>query len=106
MHSGIDLAGGYGSPILAAAAGVVTYAGPEEGFGRIVKITEPDGTQTWYGHMSHYLVKAGDHVSVGERIALVGSAGDATGPHLHFEVHVGGQAIDPLPFLRAHGVRI
>jgi murein DD-endopeptidase MepM/ murein hydrolase activator NlpD len=106
MHSGIDLAGGYGSPILAAASGVVTYAGPEEGFGRIIKITEPDGTQTWYGHMSRYLVAAGDHVDAGEKIALVGAAGDATGPHLHFEVHVGGRAIDPLPFLRAHGVRI
>ena len=91
---------------MAAAAGVVTYAGPEEGFGRIIKITEPDGTQTWYGHMSRYLVKAGDQVRAGERIALVGAAGDATGPHLHFEVHVGGRAIDPLPFLRAHGVRI
>jgi murein DD-endopeptidase MepM/ murein hydrolase activator NlpD len=106
MHSGIDLAGSYGSAILAASAGVVLYAGPEQGYGRLVRIQEPDGTQTWYGHMSKYLVKAGDHVQAGQLIARVGAAGDATGPHLHFEVHVGGRAVDPVPFLREHGVRI
>jgi murein DD-endopeptidase MepM/ murein hydrolase activator NlpD len=56
--------------------------------------------------MSRYLVRAGDHVRAGQVIARVGAAGDATGPHLHFEVHVGGRAVDPVPFLRRHGVRI
>ncbi|MGH3265655.1 MAG: M23 family metallopeptidase, partial [Trebonia sp.] len=106
MHNGIDLAAGYGAPIVAAAAGTVVYAGPESGYGRIIKIAEPDGTQTWYGHMEKCLVKAGDRVKAGQKIALVGAAGDATGPHLHFEVHVAGSPVDPIPFLAAHGVRI
>lgn len=105
-HEGIDLAGGYGSPILAAADGVVLYAGPEVGYGRVVKIRHSDGTQTWYGHMSKYLVNAGDHVKVGQEIAVVGSAGDAIGPHLHFEVRVGGVPVDPVPFLAKHGVHV
>lgn len=105
-HQGIDLAGGYGSPILAATAGRVIYAGPESGYGRIVKILDWDGTQTWYGHMSKFLVNAGDTVVPGQPIALVGAAGDATGPHLHFEVHVVGAVVDPIPFLAARGVRI
>jgi len=106
MHEGIDLAGAYGSPILAATSGTVTYAGPESGYGEIVKITDWDGTQTWYGHMSKFLVKAGDKVTPGQEIALVGAAGDATGPHLHFEVHVNGQVVDPIPFLAARGIHI
>ncbi len=106
MHEGIDLAGGYGSQILAATSGTVVYAGPESGYGRVVKIADWDGTQTWYGHMSTFLVHVGDKVSPGQPIALVGAAGDATGPHLHFEVRVGGVAVDPIPFLAARGVRI
>lgn len=106
MHEGIDLAGSYGSPIVAATAGTVYFTGPEQGYGRIIKIQDSDGTQTWYAHMSRYLVKPGDHVRPGQRIALVGAAGDATGPNLHFEVHVGGRPVDPIPFLRKHGVRI
>jgi murein DD-endopeptidase MepM/ murein hydrolase activator NlpD len=106
MHEGIDLAGGYGSPIVAAVEGTVVYAGPESGYGRVVKIVDWDGTQTWYGHMSRFLVKAGDHVSAGQEIAVVGAAGDATGPHLHFEVRIGGVPVDPIPFLAARGVRI
>jgi murein DD-endopeptidase MepM/ murein hydrolase activator NlpD len=106
MHKGIDLAGSYGSSIVAATAGTVYFTGPEQGYGRIIKVQDSDGTQTWYAHMSRYLVKPGDHVQAGQRIAFVGVAGDATGPNLHFEVHVGGQPVDPLPFLRKHGVRI
>ena len=106
MHEGIDLAGSYGSSIEAATAGTVYYAGAEQGYGRIIKIQDSDGTETWYGHMSRFLVKSGDHVKAGQRIALVGAAGDATGPHLHFEVHDGGRLVDPIPFLRKHGVRI
>jgi murein DD-endopeptidase MepM/ murein hydrolase activator NlpD len=106
MHEGIDLAGANRSQILAATAGRVIYAGPESGYGRIVKILDWDGTQTWNGHMAKYLVKAGDTVVPGQPIALVGSAGDATGPHLHFEVHVRGAVVDPIPFLAARGVRI
>lgn len=106
MHKGIDLAGSYGSSIVAATAGTVYFTGPEQGYGRIIKVQDSDGTQTWYAHMSRYLVKPGDHVKAGQRIAVVGVAGDATGPNLHFEVHVGGQPVNPIPFLRKHGVRI
>ncbi|MGH8890079.1 MAG: M23 family metallopeptidase [Acidothermaceae bacterium] len=106
IHEGIDLAGGYGSAILAATSGTVLYAGPESGYGEVLKIQDWDGTQTWYGHMSKFLVKAGDQVSPGEQVALVGARGDATGPHLHFEVRVNGTPIDPIPFLAARGIHI
>jgi len=106
VHEGIDLAGGYGSAILAATSGTVLYAGPESGYGEVLKIQDWDGTQTWYGHMSKFLVKPGDHVTPGEEIALVGARGDATGPHLHFEVRVNGTPIDPIPFLAARGIHI
>ncbi len=106
MHEGVDLAGGYGSQIVAAVEGTVLYAGPESGYGRVVKILDWDGTQTWYGHMEKFLVKAGDHLQAGQPIALVGAAGDATGPHLHFEVRIGGVPVDPIPFLAARGVHI
>jgi len=106
MHEGIDLAGGYGSQIVAAVEGTVLYAGPESGYGEVLKVLDWDGTQTWYGHMSKFLVKVGDHVQAGQPVALVGSAGDATGPHLHFEVRIGGVPVDPIPFLAARGVHI
>ncbi|HWF43001.1 MAG TPA: M23 family metallopeptidase, partial [Acidothermaceae bacterium] len=106
MHEGIDLAGGYGSQIVAAVEGTVLYAGPESGYGEVLKVLDWDGTQTLYGHMSKFLVKVGDHVQAGQPVALVGSAGDATGPHLHFEVRIGGVPVDPIPFLAARGVHI
>ncbi len=104
LHKGIDLGAAYGSPIYAAAAGVVTYVGPEGGYGTLVTIRHADGSVTAYGHMSRYAVGTGQRVSAGQAIAYVGAAGDATGPHLHFEVRVAGRAIDPSPFLRARGV--
>jgi murein DD-endopeptidase MepM/ murein hydrolase activator NlpD len=106
MHEGVDLAGRYSSPILAATAGTVLYAGPESGYGEVLKIADWDGTQTWYGHMSKFLVKAGDHVKPGQEIALVGAAGDATGPHLHFEVRINGTPINPVPFMAARGIHL
>jgi murein DD-endopeptidase MepM/ murein hydrolase activator NlpD len=105
LHAGIDLAGPYGSPILAATDGCITYAGPMEGYGEVLEMTDRDGTQTVYGHMSAFVRRSGC-VKAGTVIARVGAAGDATGPHLHFEVHVGGQPVDPIPFLARHGVRI
>ncbi|HEU5033763.1 MAG TPA: M23 family metallopeptidase [Mycobacteriales bacterium] len=105
LHAGIDLAGPYGSPIVAATDGCITYAGPMEGYGEVIDITDWDGTQTAYGHMSSFVRRAGC-VHAGELIARVGSAGDATGPHLHFEVHVGGRPVDPIPFLAKRGLRI
>jgi murein DD-endopeptidase MepM/ murein hydrolase activator NlpD len=105
LHAGLDLAGAYGSPILAATDGCITYAGPESGYGEVMKITDWDGTETWYGHMSAFVERSGC-VKAGEVIARVGAEGDATGAHLHFEVHIGGKPVDPRPFLAKRGVYI
>lgn len=105
FHPGIDIAGPYGAPVWAAAAGTVLYAGPAAGFGNEIILLHPDGVTTVYGHMSRLLVTAGS-VQPGQPIALVGSEGESTGPHLHFEVHVHDRLVDPLGWLRAHGVPI
>jgi murein DD-endopeptidase MepM/ murein hydrolase activator NlpD len=105
LHKGIDLGASYGSPIYAATDGVIIYAGPKAGYGQLIVIRDWDGTETAYGHMSSYVRRSG-RVHAGELIARVGSAGDATGPHLHFEVRVGGAPINPLPFLRKRGLWI
>jgi murein DD-endopeptidase MepM/ murein hydrolase activator NlpD len=107
LHAGVDIAGPYGSPIVAATDGCISYAGPEAGYGEVMKITDWDGTETLYGHMSAF-VKTSGCVKAGQVIARVGSAGDATGAHLHFEVHpsVGGAPINPIPFMAKHGVYI
>ena len=103
LHAGIDLAGPYGDPIVAATDGCITYAGPESGYGEVMKINDWDGTETVYGHMSAFLRTSGC-VHAGDVIARIGAAGDATGPHLHFEVRVGGIPIDPVPFLAQRGI--
>ena len=99
MHTGIDLAGPYGSPIRAVGAGTVIEAGQESGYGNIVKVELLDGTVTYYAHNSRLLVSAGEKVSAGQVIAREGNTGHSTGPHLHFEVRIGGTPVDPLPYL-------
>jgi murein DD-endopeptidase MepM/ murein hydrolase activator NlpD len=100
FHSGIDLPAAQGTPIAAARMGTVTYAGLAGGYGRLVVISHGRGVATWYAHMSRILVAVGQHVGRGRRVGLVGSSGHATGPHLHFEVRVGGAIVDPLTALR------
>jgi murein DD-endopeptidase MepM/ murein hydrolase activator NlpD len=104
LHAGIDIGASYGSPIYAASDGVVTYAGPKNGYGRLVTIGHGNGVETAYGHMSRIVTHAGQRVHAGDVIAYVGSAGHSTGPHLHFEVRLGGRPVDPRPYLRARGV--
>jgi len=109
-HYGVDIAAPIGSPIHAAAAGVVERAGPATGFGLAVYIRGDDGAITVYGHVNRYFVADGERVQAGELIAEVGNRGQSTGPHLHFEVHpsglmYGGQ-IDPVPWLQARGITI
>lgn len=104
FHPGIDIAAPTGDPISAAAAGVVTSAGWGGGYGNVVRVQNADGVTTVYAHMSQILVAAGQPVAVGEPIGKIGSTGFSTGPHLHFEVRVQDQAIDPLPWLHGHGV--
>jgi len=95
MHQGVDLAAPYGTPIVAAADGVVRFAGWHGGHGNFVQIAHDGGMGTGYGHMSGFVVRVGETVRQGELIGYVGSTGLSTGPHCHFEVYRGGQAIDP-----------
>ena len=106
----MDIAAPIGTPIYAATSGVVKRAGPATGFGLAVYILGDDGAVTVYGHVNRYFVDAGERVSAGEQIAEVGNRGQSTGPHLHFEVHTGGQLysnqINPVPWLNARGIYI
>jgi murein DD-endopeptidase MepM/ murein hydrolase activator NlpD len=109
MHWGIDLAAPMLTPEYAAMDGVVLRAGAASGFGLAVYILHANGDVTVYGHMEKILVRVGDYVQAGDKIALLGQRGQSTGPHLHFEVHQGGMTgkkIDPLPWLRARGVAV
>jgi murein DD-endopeptidase MepM/ murein hydrolase activator NlpD len=99
MHEGIDLGAAYGTPIGAAAAGTVIYAGWLGGYGNLTVIDHGGGIATAYGHQSRIAVSVGQQVARGEIIGYVGSTGHSTGPHLHFEVRVNGQAVDPLGYL-------
>ncbi|HEY0558797.1 MAG TPA: M23 family metallopeptidase [Frankiaceae bacterium] len=105
-HPGIDIGAPLNSPIYAASAGTVTYAGPASGFGNEIIVTHAGGVSTVYGHMKIILAKAGTQVTAGQPIALVGDEGESTGPHLHFEVHLGSQLTDPLAWLKSHGVTV
>ena len=109
MHWGIDLAAPLGTPIIAAADGVVLRAGPASGYGNAIYIQDADGNVEIYGHMKYYNVKAGDVVSAGDQIAKVGNQGQSTGPHLHFEIHVGGmngKPTDPQDWLAERGLSV
>ena len=109
LHAGIDLAAPMRTPEYSVMDGVVLEAGPASGYGLAVYIQHENGDVTVYGHMDEILVQAGQVVRAGDTIALLGNRGQSTGPHLHFEVHVGGidgQKIDPLPWLRDKGIAI
>jgi murein DD-endopeptidase MepM/ murein hydrolase activator NlpD len=99
MHEGIDIGVGYGTPIHAAAAGTVIYCGWEEGYGNFVVLDHGNNLATAYGHQSQIAVNCGEHVDQGQVIGYVGCTGHCTGPHLHFEVRVDGNAVDPLGYL-------
>jgi murein DD-endopeptidase MepM/ murein hydrolase activator NlpD len=105
IHTGIDLRGEVGEPVHATAAGRVSLAGREGGYGNMVEIDHGNGLATRYGHLSEIDVKVGQMVRIGETIGHIGSTGRSTGPHLHYETRVNGEAVDPQKFLRA-GVRL
>lgn len=98
-HKGIDWATPVGTAVCASSGGVVARAGWGSGYGYVVYINHADGRQTRYGHLSKVLVKPGDHVSQGQKIALSGNTGRSTGPHLHFELLINGGAVNPLNYL-------
>ena len=99
MHEGIDIGAGYGAPIHAAAAGRVIYAGWMDGYGNLVFVDHGNGISTGYAHQSTIAVSNGQTVSQGELIGYVGCTGHCFGPHLHFEVRVNGNPVDPLGYL-------
>ncbi|WP_295405477.1 M23 family metallopeptidase [uncultured Thiocystis sp.] len=99
FHEGVDIASPRGTPILAAADGVVTFSGRRNGYGQVIDIRHRDGLVTRYAHNHKNLVQEGQMVGQGQKIATVGSTGVATGPHLHFEVRKGGKAVNPMPYL-------
>ncbi len=99
VHKGLDFAGQEGSKVSSVAAGLVTYAGERSGYGEMVEINHGNGLATRYCHNEKLLVKQGDMVRKGQEVALMGSTGHSTGPHLHFEVLKNGAQVDPLRFI-------
>ena len=99
MHAGVDIPGPTGTPIYATADGMVSHAARQGGYGNMVEINHGKGIATRYGHLSKILVADGAHVTRGQLIALMGSTGRSTGPHLHYEVRIDGHAVNPIPFL-------
>lgn len=102
MHNGLDFKGPIGTPILAAADGRITFAGSQGGYGNTIEITHANGLVTRYAHLSGFNVRHGQKVARGAQIARMGSTGRSTGSHLHFEVRLNGQAINPRKFLEAN----
>ncbi|MGH3978524.1 MAG: M23 family metallopeptidase [Pseudonocardiaceae bacterium] len=106
-HNGIDIANDIGTPIYATTDGVVVESGPASGFGMWVQVQHGDGTISVYGHINESLVSQGQQVAAGEQIATMGNRGQSTGPHLHFEIWLGGEEkVNPLSWLRENGVSI
>lgn len=99
FHQGIDFAGRPGSDVVTVASGVVMWAGFRHGYGKLIEVDHGNGYATRYGHNKKLLVRVGDRVKKGERIALMGSSGRATGPHVHFEVLRRGKHVNPLAFV-------
>jgi murein DD-endopeptidase MepM/ murein hydrolase activator NlpD len=105
MHTGLDFRAAMGDPVRATANGKVASSGWAGGYGRMVEIDHGNGLSTRYGHLSEINVKVGDTIKIGQVIGAVGSTGRSTGPHLHYETRIDGEAVDPQKFLRA-GVRL
>jgi len=101
MHNGVDFAASSGTPLYSTADGVVVHAGWSAGYGRLVKIQHEFGIETRYAHLSKLRVKVGQRVSRGDRIGDMGASGRVTGVHLHYEVRVGGRAVNPMTYIKA-----
>lgn len=99
FHEGVDIAGDYGDPVSATADGIVTQSGWVNGYGYLVEIKHSNGISTRYGHNSVLFVQEGQKIEKGSVIALMGSTGNSTGPHCHYEVRINGDSVDPLYFL-------
>jgi murein DD-endopeptidase MepM/ murein hydrolase activator NlpD len=100
FHTGLDFLAGSGASVRAAGRGIVSFTGYDDGYGKLVVLRNAIGVSTWYAHLSHIAVRRGERLGTGAFIGRVGATGDATGPHLHFEVRLRGAAVDPLTALR------
>ncbi|MDQ2065387.1 DUF5930 domain-containing protein [Xinfangfangia sp. CPCC 101601] len=100
-HEGQDFGGDYGTPIITTGDGVVTFAGWQSGYGRLIKVQHAFGIETRYAHLSQIRVEVGQRVSRGDRIGDMGNSGRSTGTHLHYEVRIGGGAVNPVKFIKA-----
>ncbi len=105
MHTGVDLREDYGTGVHATAAGKVTIAGPDGGYGNMVEVDHGNGLSTRYAHLSAISVSEGETVEVGQIVGRIGATGRATGPHLHYETRIDGEPVDPIRFLKA-GARL
>jgi murein DD-endopeptidase MepM/ murein hydrolase activator NlpD len=105
MHTGLDFRASTGDPVRATAVGKVVNAGWQGGYGQMVEIDHGNGLSTRYGHLSKIIAKVGQSIQIGQVVGEVGSTGRSTGPHLHYETRIDGEAVDPQKFLRA-GVRL
>jgi murein DD-endopeptidase MepM/ murein hydrolase activator NlpD len=101
MHTGLDFRGDSGDPVRSTAAGTVSHAGWQGGYGKLVEIDHGNGLATRYGHLSEINVRVGQHIKIGQVVGKIGSTGRSTGPHLHYETRIEGDPVDPHKFLRA-----
>ena len=99
FHEGVDFSVPVGTAVMASCGGTVIRAGWASGYGRVIYLQHPDGRQTRYGHLSKLLVTSGQSIKQGQKIALSGNTGNSTGPHLHFEIRINGNAVNPLKYL-------
>lgn len=106
LHSGTDIGAPAGAPVWAAGEGTVTFSGETSWGGNTLKIAHAGGIETWYLHLAARYVMVGAGVATGQAIGTVGSTGQSTGPHLHFETRSGGDPQDPVPFMAARGVNL
>ncbi len=98
-HKGLDIAAPGGTTIVAAASGKITFAGWSGGYGYLVKIDHGNGVETYYGHCSKLYVSTGENIVAGQKIAAVGSTGNSTGNHLHFEIRLNGAQVNPQKYV-------
>jgi murein DD-endopeptidase MepM/ murein hydrolase activator NlpD len=106
FHTGQDFARPEGSPVTAVSNGVVVYTGWSGGYGSLIRVRHANGVESWYAHLSTIDVNVGDDVRAGDQLGAVGSTGNSTGPHLHLEIRVDDQPVDPMPWLARKGVNL